>query len=172
MSDEEFEEEPDLELDDDELADDEDDVLLDEDDDVLLGDDLVEAIATRTRDITVGAGDDASSEMGPVITAVHRDKVLGYVDAGEFVSGSAEWRSAEALRAGQAEHKPTTTKKHAARFFVVVVTEGRCYPLSLLIHLPPPTEGWRRGLRAQDSGKEGAGSGRRGGRRAVAERVS
>jgi hypothetical protein len=43
MSDEEFEEEPDLELDDDELVV-EDDVLLDEDDDVLLGDDLVEVV--------------------------------------------------------------------------------------------------------------------------------
>ena len=41
MSDEEFEEEPDLELDDDELVVEDDDVLLDEDDDVLLGDDLV-----------------------------------------------------------------------------------------------------------------------------------
>jgi malonate-semialdehyde dehydrogenase (acetylating)/methylmalonate-semialdehyde dehydrogenase len=53
-----------------------------------VGDELVEAIATRTRDITVGAGDDDASEMGPVITAVHRDKVLGYVDAGEAAGAS------------------------------------------------------------------------------------
>ena len=53
-----------------------------------VGDELVEAIATRTRDITVGAGDDDASEMGPVITGAHRDRVLGYVDAGEAAGAS------------------------------------------------------------------------------------
>jgi malonate-semialdehyde dehydrogenase (acetylating)/methylmalonate-semialdehyde dehydrogenase len=48
-----------------------------------VGDELVEAIAERTRAVRVGAGDDPESEMGPVVTAAHRDRVRGYVDAGE-----------------------------------------------------------------------------------------
>ncbi len=47
-----------------------------------LGDELVDAIRARTEAIVVGPGDDAASEMGPLVTAVHREKVAGYVDAG------------------------------------------------------------------------------------------
>src|SRR6476646_11668768 len=47
-----------------------------------VGDDLVDAIASRTRSVTVGAGDDDGAEMGPLVTGAHRDKVRGYVDAG------------------------------------------------------------------------------------------
>ena len=46
------------------------------------GDALVDAIATRSRVVTVGAGDSDGAEMGPLVTEVHRDKVRGYVDAG------------------------------------------------------------------------------------------
>ncbi len=46
------------------------------------GDRLVEAIAERTRDVRVGPSLDEQSEMGPLVTAVHRDRVVGYVDAG------------------------------------------------------------------------------------------
>ena len=47
-----------------------------------VADELVDAIASRTRAIRVGAGDDDTAEMGPLVTAVHRDRVRGYVDAG------------------------------------------------------------------------------------------
>ncbi len=47
-----------------------------------VGDELVAAIADRTRAVQVGAGDDADAEMGPLVTAVHRDRVRAYVDAG------------------------------------------------------------------------------------------
>jgi malonate-semialdehyde dehydrogenase (acetylating) / methylmalonate-semialdehyde dehydrogenase len=47
-----------------------------------IGDELVDAIRSRTEAVVVGPGDDATSEMGPVVTAVHRDRVRGYVDAG------------------------------------------------------------------------------------------
>jgi malonate-semialdehyde dehydrogenase (acetylating)/methylmalonate-semialdehyde dehydrogenase len=47
-----------------------------------IGDALVEAIRERTEAIVVGPGDDASSEMGPLVTAVHRDRVAGAVDRG------------------------------------------------------------------------------------------
>ncbi|NJP64837.1 CoA-acylating methylmalonate-semialdehyde dehydrogenase [Streptomyces spiramenti] len=45
-----------------------------------VGDDLVARIAERARAVRVGPGDDPASEMGPLITAEHRDRVAGYVD--------------------------------------------------------------------------------------------
>ncbi|MCU0952600.1 MAG: aldehyde dehydrogenase family protein, partial [Burkholderiaceae bacterium] len=39
-------------------------------------------LAARARQLKVGDGMDAASEMGPLVTAQHRDKVAGYVDAG------------------------------------------------------------------------------------------
>jgi malonate-semialdehyde dehydrogenase (acetylating)/methylmalonate-semialdehyde dehydrogenase len=48
-----------------------------------IGDELVEAIAERTRAVRVGPGDDPASEMGPVVTGVHRARVRSYIDAGE-----------------------------------------------------------------------------------------
>jgi malonate-semialdehyde dehydrogenase (acetylating) / methylmalonate-semialdehyde dehydrogenase len=49
-----------------------------------VGDLLVDAIKSRMPAITVGAGDEGlGNEMGPLITREHRDKVAGYVDAGE-----------------------------------------------------------------------------------------
>ncbi|MFM7060580.1 MAG: CoA-acylating methylmalonate-semialdehyde dehydrogenase [Actinomycetes bacterium] len=47
------------------------------------GDELIEMIAERTRRVRVGPSLDPSSEMGPLVTAAHRDKVRGYIDAGE-----------------------------------------------------------------------------------------
>ncbi|MFW6693605.1 CoA-acylating methylmalonate-semialdehyde dehydrogenase [Streptomyces sp. MAR4 CNX-425] len=43
------------------------------------GDELVEKIAERARKVRIGPGDDPGSEMGPLITREHRDKVAGYV---------------------------------------------------------------------------------------------
>jgi malonate-semialdehyde dehydrogenase (acetylating)/methylmalonate-semialdehyde dehydrogenase len=48
-----------------------------------VADELVEKIVDRLPAITVGPGDDPSSEMGPLITAEHRDKVAGYVQGAE-----------------------------------------------------------------------------------------
>ena len=45
------------------------------------GDDLVERIAARTAGLRVGDGT-RESDMGPLVTAAHRDKVASYVDAG------------------------------------------------------------------------------------------
>jgi malonate-semialdehyde dehydrogenase (acetylating)/methylmalonate-semialdehyde dehydrogenase len=45
-----------------------------------VGDPLVAAIAKRLPAIKVGPGTDPSNEMGPVITAEHRDKVAGYLE--------------------------------------------------------------------------------------------
>jgi len=45
-----------------------------------VADPLVEAIAERIRRIRVGAGDDRSSEMGPLVTREHLDRVVEYLE--------------------------------------------------------------------------------------------
>ena len=47
-----------------------------------VADPLVEAIEERLPKIKVGPGSEADSEMGPLITREHRDKVAGYLDSG------------------------------------------------------------------------------------------
>ncbi len=42
-------------------------------------DELVEAISKRIPDLKIGVGTEPDSEMGPLITAEHRDRVAGYV---------------------------------------------------------------------------------------------
>ena len=48
-----------------------------------VADPLVDAIATRIPKLIVGDGAREGTDMGPLITAEHRDKVAGYVAAGE-----------------------------------------------------------------------------------------
>jgi malonate-semialdehyde dehydrogenase (acetylating) / methylmalonate-semialdehyde dehydrogenase len=45
-----------------------------------IGDRLVDAIAARIPAVKVGAGDDPTSEMGPLVTREHRDKVATYLE--------------------------------------------------------------------------------------------
>ncbi|MEL0283283.1 MAG: CoA-acylating methylmalonate-semialdehyde dehydrogenase [Ilumatobacter sp.] len=44
-----------------------------------IADELVAKLANRIPGVVVGPGSDSSSEMGPLITAEHRDKVEGYI---------------------------------------------------------------------------------------------
>ena len=46
------------------------------------GDALVEAIAARLPSLRIGPGTDPDSEMGPLVTGEHRDKVAGYIGSG------------------------------------------------------------------------------------------
>jgi malonate-semialdehyde dehydrogenase (acetylating) / methylmalonate-semialdehyde dehydrogenase len=48
-----------------------------------VADPLVEAIKQRIPNVKVGDGLQPDSEMGPLITREHRDKVASYIDAGE-----------------------------------------------------------------------------------------
>jgi malonate-semialdehyde dehydrogenase (acetylating)/methylmalonate-semialdehyde dehydrogenase len=48
-----------------------------------VADPLVEAIAERLGQLSIGPGSDPSSEMGPLISAAHRDKVASYVAGAE-----------------------------------------------------------------------------------------
>jgi malonate-semialdehyde dehydrogenase (acetylating)/methylmalonate-semialdehyde dehydrogenase len=47
-----------------------------------VADPLVDAIAARLPKLRIGDGTDPDSEMGPLITAEHRDRVTGYIAAG------------------------------------------------------------------------------------------
>jgi malonate-semialdehyde dehydrogenase (acetylating)/methylmalonate-semialdehyde dehydrogenase len=47
-----------------------------------VADPLIDAIKQRIPNVKVGDGMDSSSEMGPLITREHRDKVAGYLDDG------------------------------------------------------------------------------------------
>src|SRR5262249_55710791 len=47
-----------------------------------VADKLVQKLAPRVQGLKVGPGLDPQSEMGPLVTRQHRDKVMGYVDQG------------------------------------------------------------------------------------------
>jgi malonate-semialdehyde dehydrogenase (acetylating) / methylmalonate-semialdehyde dehydrogenase len=62
-----------------------------------VADPLVAAIADRIPAVTIGPGTDPASQMGPLITAAHRDRVRGYIDGAEkegatlVADGRGEW---------------------------------------------------------------------------------
>ncbi len=45
-----------------------------------IADELVAEIAARIPNVKVGAGNEPDSEMGPLVTAASRDRVVGYID--------------------------------------------------------------------------------------------
>jgi len=47
-----------------------------------VGDELIERVKSRMAVLKVGDGREKDSEMGPLVTAAHRDKVTSYLDAG------------------------------------------------------------------------------------------
>jgi malonate-semialdehyde dehydrogenase (acetylating) / methylmalonate-semialdehyde dehydrogenase len=47
-----------------------------------IGDELVDKIAERLPAVKVGDGTDPASEMGPLVTREHRDKVVSYLESG------------------------------------------------------------------------------------------
>ena len=48
-----------------------------------IADPLVDAIKLRMEKLVIGPGENTDSEMGPLITREHRDKVAGYIEAGD-----------------------------------------------------------------------------------------
>ena len=60
-----------------------------------VADPLIEAIKERIPKVKVGDGLDPSSEMGPLITREHRDKVASYLDEGDIVVDGREGAPAE-----------------------------------------------------------------------------
>ncbi len=47
-----------------------------------IGDPLIDAISQRMAKLHVGDGTDAASDMGPLVSERHRDRVAAYIDAG------------------------------------------------------------------------------------------
>ena len=47
-----------------------------------VADRLLETLAPRVRQLKIGPGTDRDSEMGPLVTAMHRDRVNALVDSG------------------------------------------------------------------------------------------
>ncbi|WP_328594072.1 CoA-acylating methylmalonate-semialdehyde dehydrogenase [Actinomadura macrotermitis] len=47
-----------------------------------VGDELLAKIKERVAGLRIGPGDDPESEMGPLVTRAHRDKVASYLDSG------------------------------------------------------------------------------------------
>ena len=47
-----------------------------------IADKLVAMLAERTRALVIDQGMNPKAEMGPLVTGAHRDKVVGYIDAG------------------------------------------------------------------------------------------
>ena len=48
-----------------------------------VADALVQRLVPKIEELKIGPATDASSEMGPLVTAQHLEKVTGYIDAGE-----------------------------------------------------------------------------------------
>ncbi len=62
-----------------------------------VADPLVEAIAARLPKLTIGDGTDPQSQMGPLISAQHREKVAGYIEKGSAAGATvvADGREAD-----------------------------------------------------------------------------
>jgi malonate-semialdehyde dehydrogenase (acetylating)/methylmalonate-semialdehyde dehydrogenase len=71
-----------------------------------VGDDLVARIAERTRTLRIGdgaAGRDPESDMGPLVTRQHRDKVASYIESGETAGAKVVVDGREVQAAGEAD---------------------------------------------------------------------
>ncbi|SPX96871.1 methylmalonic acid semialdehyde dehydrogenase [Mycolicibacterium chubuense] len=65
-----------------------------------IADDLVAKIAERAATITTGDGT-RNADMGPLVTAAHRDKVAGYIDAGETAGAKVVLDGRQVTPAGE-----------------------------------------------------------------------
>ncbi|MEU4701353.1 CoA-acylating methylmalonate-semialdehyde dehydrogenase [Nonomuraea dietziae] len=73
-----------------------------------VGDELVSKIEERVAKLTIGPGDDERSQMGPLVTEVHRDKVASYLDLGvsEGAKLVIDGRETAVLGGGKAAETP------------------------------------------------------------------
>ncbi|TDE30202.1 CoA-acylating methylmalonate-semialdehyde dehydrogenase [Nonomuraea mesophila] len=73
-----------------------------------IGDELVQKIVDRVGRLVVGPGDDPKSQMGPLVTEAHRDKVASYLDLGvqEGAKLVVDGRETAVLGGGKAAGTP------------------------------------------------------------------
>jgi malonate-semialdehyde dehydrogenase (acetylating)/methylmalonate-semialdehyde dehydrogenase len=75
-----------------------------------VGDELIAKIKERVSRLTVGPGDDGRSEMGPLVTRAHRDRVASYLDSGV--------RQGATLEVDGREHPVTGGEANAGGFWL------------------------------------------------------
>ncbi|SDM44467.1 CoA-acylating methylmalonate-semialdehyde dehydrogenase [Nonomuraea jiangxiensis] len=105
-----------------------------------IGDELVQKIVERVDKLVLGPGDDPKSEMGPLVTAAHRDKVASYLDLGveEGAKLVVDGREAAVLGGGRAgetsgfwlgatvlDHVPVGSRTHTEEIFGPVLSVVR-----------------------------------------------
>ncbi|NUR90610.1 MAG: CoA-acylating methylmalonate-semialdehyde dehydrogenase [Nonomuraea sp.] len=98
-----------------------------------VGDELVSKIVERVEKLVVGPGDDPKSEMGPLVTREHRDKVASYLDLGveEGAKLVVDGRNAQALGDGfwlgptVLDHVPVGSRTHTEEIFGPVLSVVR-----------------------------------------------
>ncbi|GAA1674504.1 CoA-acylating methylmalonate-semialdehyde dehydrogenase [Nonomuraea maheshkhaliensis] len=102
-----------------------------------IGDELVQKIVERVENLVVGPGDDPASEMGPLVTGPHRDKVASYLDLGveEGAKLVVDGRETTVLGGGKAsetagfwlgptvlDHVPAGSRTHTDEIFGPVLS--------------------------------------------------
>jgi malonate-semialdehyde dehydrogenase (acetylating)/methylmalonate-semialdehyde dehydrogenase len=105
------------------------------------GDRLVDAIAARLPKLRIGDGADPDSDMGPLITAEHRDRVATYIGSGEADGATVvvDGRAAETPDAGfflgvtLLDHVPTSSDVYTDEVFgpVLCVVRAETYDEAL-----------------------------------------
>jgi malonate-semialdehyde dehydrogenase (acetylating)/methylmalonate-semialdehyde dehydrogenase len=87
------------------------------------GDPLVAAIKERLPKITVGDGMDPASEMGPLVTREHRDKVAGYLDSGAAQGATV---LADGRETGSSSASRSSTASRPRWMPIATRSSGRC----------------------------------------------
>ena len=80
-----------------------------------VGDQLVEAIQKRLPKITVGDGTDPDSQMGPLVTREHRDRVASYLDSAPAQGATLLADGRERLPAGDGFYLGASLLDHVGR---------------------------------------------------------
>ncbi|HSE10726.1 MAG TPA: CoA-acylating methylmalonate-semialdehyde dehydrogenase [Nocardioidaceae bacterium] len=88
-----------------------------------VADPLVDAIAARLPKLTVGDGAEPGTDMGPLITAEHRDRVASYIGAGAEAGASVVVDGREADVPEQGFFLGTTLLDHVSRDMSVYTDE-------------------------------------------------
>ncbi|MFC4013486.1 CoA-acylating methylmalonate-semialdehyde dehydrogenase [Nonomuraea purpurea] len=102
-----------------------------------VGDELVQKIVERVERLVIGPGDNPESQMGPLVTEAHRDKVASYLDLGveEGAKLVVDGRESEVLGGGKAseakgfwlgptvlDHVPAGSRTHIDEIFGPVLS--------------------------------------------------
>jgi malonate-semialdehyde dehydrogenase (acetylating)/methylmalonate-semialdehyde dehydrogenase len=95
-----------------------------------IADELVARIAERTRTLRIGDGR-GEPDMGPLVTAAHRDKVSGYIDAGvEAGASSSSTDASTTTRTASSSTRPCSTRSRPICRSTPTRSSAPCSPSS------------------------------------------